>query len=421
LPKYGAAKILFPGTHALLVLLLLSSAPARLKAGQTDIVTIDTVRPGVIHRTLRRYEGPWQIHVLEIDLRQHELAIESARALDRVRGRETTGSMTRRSSDSDEIAIAGLNADFFDLKTGETVNNQVNHGVIARALVPQLSEAGEYRGRRSQFAFTMDRRPLLDKFVFDGKIFWPGNQVTSVGGVNVVRARTEFVLYNAFNGELTPVDSLRRGTLELALREVGNRRDTILMVVNGRPTHGGGTTIPPHGMVLSTHRRQGLFDSLAVRPGDTVKVCLGFLPLRPRIRTLVGGIPRIVLDGKNVAGLPQFLEGAGSEFSSRRHPRSGVGFSSDSSTVYFVTVDGRQESSVGMTLPEFASLMISLGVYQGLNLDGGGSTTMVVDNRTVNSPSDSTGERPVGNCLLLMERRPKAKVEDEQPRNVHRK
>ncbi|HEX2963057.1 MAG TPA: phosphodiester glycosidase family protein, partial [Ignavibacteriales bacterium] len=66
------------------------------------------------------------------------------------------------------------------------------------------------------------------------------------------------------------------------------------------------------------------------------------------------------------------------------------------------TVDGRQESSSGATLKEFADLMISEGIYNGLNLDGGGSTTMVIDGNVVNRPSDKEGERPVGNCLLLI-------------------
>jgi exopolysaccharide biosynthesis protein len=60
-----------------------------------------------------------------------------------------------------------------------------------------------------------------------------------------------------------------------------------------------------------------------------------------------------------------------------------------------------------MSLAEFGDLMIRSGVYQGLNLDGGGSTTMVVDGVVVNSPSDAAGERPVANCLLLLERRKK--------------
>jgi len=60
-----------------------------------------------------------------------------------------------------------------------------------------------------------------------------------------------------------------------------------------------------------------------------------------------------------------------------------------------------------MSLQEFGDLMVGAGVFEGLNLDGGGSTTMVVDGVVVNSPSDAAGERPVANCLLLMERRPK--------------
>ncbi len=54
-----------------------------------------------------------------------------------------------------------------------------------------------------------------------------------------------------------------------------------------------------------------------------------------------------------------------------------------------------------MTLVEFANVMIAQGVYQGLNLDGGGSTTFILEGQVMNSPSDATGERPVGNCLLL--------------------
>jgi exopolysaccharide biosynthesis protein len=102
------------------------------------------------------------------------------------------------------------------------------------------------------------------------------------------------------------------------------------------------------------------------------------------------------IDDKDEGDLPRF--------SKLRHPRTGIGFSQDSSTVYFITVDGRQQTSRGMTLIEFADLMIEHGIYQGLNLDGGGSTTMVVSNIIVNSPSDQTGERKVGNCIVVIKK-----------------
>jgi exopolysaccharide biosynthesis protein len=130
-----------------------------------------------------------------------------------------------------------------------------------------------------------------------------------------------------------------------------------------------------------------------------------FTPRRGRICTLVGGWPRLVVDGQGIADSVDHIEGTFPRFSTTRHPRTGVGFSRDSSTLYLVTVDGRSESSSGMSLAEFASLMQALGVAQGLNLDGGGSTTLVLRGHVVNHPSDSTGERKVGNALLVTRKR----------------
>src|SRR5690606_9554686 len=106
---------------------------------------------------------------------------------------------------------------------------------------------------------------------------------------------------------------------------------------------------------------------------DTVQLILKFNPDHKGIKTLVGGWPRIVNNGKNIIALDEKAEGIFKGFSETKHPRSGVGFSKDSSRVYFITVDGRQKTSRGMSLKEFADLMISEGVYFGLNLDGGGS------------------------------------------------
>jgi exopolysaccharide biosynthesis protein len=119
----------------------------------------------------------------------------------------------------------------------------------------------------------------------------------------------------------------------------------------------------------------------------------------------VGGWPRLVANGRSIADSVDRLEGTFPRFSVTRHPRTALGFSADSSTLYLITVDGRSESSSGMSLAELASLMQSLGVAQGLNLDGGGSTTLVLNGRVVNHPSDSSGERTVGNILYITRRR----------------
>jgi exopolysaccharide biosynthesis protein len=57
-----------------------------------------------------------------------------------------------------------------------------------------------------------------------------------------------------------------------------------------------------------------------------------------------------------------------------------------------------------MTLAELAEAARALGLWEAMNLDGGGSATMVVGRRLVNVPSDSVGERTVGNAIVVTRR-----------------
>jgi len=142
-----------------------------------------------------------------------------------------------------------------------------------------------------------------------------------------------------------------------------------------------------------------------MRDGDTVRVLLATLPrlahgTTPRL--LIGGWPRILRDGANVAADAATVEGTISRNAEVRHPRTSIGFSRDRRTVFLLAVDGRSEKSVGMTLVELAAFMRSIGAWQAMNFDGGGSTTMVINGAVVNTPSDPTGERDVGNALLVV-------------------
>jgi len=95
-----------------------------------------------------------------------------------------------------------------------------------------------------------------------------------------------------------------------------------------------------------------------------------------------------------------------------RHPRSAIGLSADERSLLIVAVDGRQDHSRGVTLEELGKLMQSLGAHQALNLDGGGSTTLVVKDpdtgvfAVANKPSESSIslpnvriERPVADVI----------------------
>jgi len=114
---------------------------------------------------------------------------------------------------------------------------------------------------------------------------------------------------------------------------------------------------------------------------------------------IVGGYPQL-LDGREVAS---GVASARPEFAAFRHPRTGVGVDMTSGRFWMVVVDGRQEArSAGMTLPELAQLMAALGADKALNLDGGGSSAMLVRGRVANRPSDAAGERRVANSLWLV-------------------
>jgi exopolysaccharide biosynthesis protein len=63
--------------------------------------------------------------------------------------------------------------------------------------------------------------------------------------------------------------------------------------------------------------------------------------------------------------------------------------------------DGRSEASAGLDLYDLAAYLLELGAVDALNLDGGGSTTMYLDGKVVNRPSDPTGERKVSDAIIV--------------------
>ena len=119
---------------------------------------------------------------------------------------------------------------------------------------------------------------------------------------------------------------------------------------------------------------------------------------------VVGGGPKIVTAGRVDITLER--EKVLPSFSTTRHPRTAIA-SLPGNKALLVVVDGRQPAlSVGMSLDELARLMIELGAVEAINLDGGGSSTMTIDGKVVNHPSDVTGERPVSDAILVLPARP---------------
>jgi hypothetical protein len=153
-------------------------------------------------------------------------------------------------------------------------------------------------------------------------------------------------------------------------------------------------------VVLGRGAAAGVLRTLAA--GDTAEWRIELVPAAGQggpAAEAVGGQPVLLRDGAVAADI---REGINPSFGERRHPRTAVGITMEGRLLW-VTVDGRQPPySDGMSLEELARLMARLGARDALNLDGGGSTTMVVRGTVVNRPSDAAGERGVGNALVLV-------------------
>jgi hypothetical protein len=122
-------------------------------------------------------------------------------------------------------------------------------------------------------------------------------------------------------------------------------------------------------------------------------------PALADIRNAVGGFRTVLRDG---AIAERLLDQAG-KGRPPRHPRSAAGVSADGKTLCLLVIDGRRPGSVGATERELAVLLRQLGADDGLNLDGGGSTTLALRYgdgtiRPANTPAAGK-ERPVAACL----------------------
>lgn len=390
-----------------LLLALGTLCPSVLWAQTGDTLVARQLAPGVEYRQFNDKSGPWRANLVRINLKAASVEFRPARASDALRGREKTTAMVQRATDAGATVLAAVNADFFELKLGENENNQVINGEWWKGLKVTDSPYDTYDNVHVQFGVDQSRHLLMDRFILDAR-FWARGAMTPIVTVNAIPSGTfeGTSLFTSRYGARTPVDTVRKSS-EAALAAAGHRGDTLVFVRRGAVSASSGTAIPDNGAVLSAYgpRAEAV---KATNDGDTVKVLLATLP---RIKNgaapvaLIGGWPRILKDGVNVASEAATVEGTLSRNAEARHPRTAIGFSKDSTRVYMLTVDGRSENSGGATLIELAGLMKKLGAWQAMNFDGGGSTTMVVGGHVVNMPSDSTGERAVGNSLMLVKRK----------------
>lgn len=389
-------------------------------------MTSEEIAPGVGHTELTIPAGPWRVHLVTISPMAPGVELRTVKGLSHVVGRERPSEMARRTAaDEGRELLAAVNADFFNFTPpGVSEGPQVSDGRVVKS---------EDRNRAARvdtvlrdqpvFGIAANGRPFFADAHLEGWLRVGGDAPLTLIRVNRAADGDSLTLYNSFMGDTTPSDS---GATELVVRTVRAAKmagDTAVGVVVRLDTMFAGVRIPSDGIVLSlpargARRRSGAAagsggsayegagadagsvpaGSFPPAPGDTVRWSLPFDGAPPRVRELVGGYPMLLRNGRQVfADTAAIIPG----FSVTQHPRTAVATLGDGS-IFLVAVDGRAESSGGMSLTQLTDFLAALGAVNALNLDGGGSTVMIVRDSIVSHPSDKEGERAVANALVVL-------------------
>ncbi len=388
---------------------------ANIKAQTADAKTAlksEVIASGVEHLQITRgYKsekeatGPWFINMLRIDLGRARLKM--LHAMDEAVGLETVSSMATRYG-----ALAAVNSGYFRTTgtyRGDSVGVEVLNGKF-------LSEPSNVRAAAGLIERDGKQDLIFGHLRFFGQIAsgssaeWHGRLARghtrkmrvpqpkhAIAGLNRPRGDNEMIIFTPEFHRTTLTDP--KG-LELIVRRerIVERRDLK-----------GSSTIPADGFVISIAgtARQWALEKLRV--GMRVKLNIDWSPTETeqadswkQAASIIGGGPQLIKNGRieitNTAEkiLPSFV--------SDRHPRTAIA-KLKSGQILLITVDGRQPGeSIGMSLTMLADLLLEFGAVEAINLDGGGSTTMVIKNKLVNKPSDATGERPVSDAILVYPR-----------------
>lgn len=378
--------------------------------GYSGLRTVYTPEDGA------RTTGPWVVHVLEVRPAQLAGRLDARLATDVVPGRELLTSLAARSD-----ALATLNGGYFVIGSGDGTPGDLagisvlDGGLVSEAvngrtslLVPGPSGTGtRVAALSTRLAVTASdgaRREV------DGLNRKPG-LIRGCGGVGgdlpTERPKHDFTC--------TDASELIRFTPAFgAASEPGEGAEAVLdqqgRVRELRSERGG--PIPPNGSLLSGTGEGAEWLRAHARPGATLGIRGGMRAggrsLAPgRALDVVNGGPRLLRAGRlditaAAEGFhwpedPEFYY----RFGVRRNPRTlaGTGWNG---RLILVAVEGRRPgSSVGASFEESARIMRALGAHNAVNLDGGGSTGMTLGSGLVTRPSDATGERPIGDGLVI--------------------
>lgn len=326
----------------------------------------EEMAPGLTKKTYVYWDDDGKVTAYFVEADHNRYTVKPALGRGKIPGVETVSGISDRYQ-----ALAAINASYFNWN-GELIGDTKIDGTIV----------GTTYYTRSAFGILPDGSPVFGKVSYDGSVTIDG--ITQpVGGVDAERAEDSVTLYNRYYGATTR-------TNEYGMEYV---------VENGVVTaiHQQDSPIPKNGWVVSAHGKAK--DAFAnVKVGDRVVISQELGSPWDQAVQMVGVGPRLLENGMvHVTAAEEQFPG---DIRYGRAPRSAIAVMANGDFLLGV-VDGRQASSHGLTLTEWAYLLKKFGAVDAINFDGGGSSELVVGGQVVNAPSDGN-ERSVGAALLVL-------------------
>lgn len=354
---------------------------------EVDTLRETEIAPGVVHTYIWSPDGPWAINLVEAEPGPCSPEIRTKKAGDAIVGVARTSAMASAlAQELGRPALAAINGDFF---LGSPYGKPRSAQVIQGEVVTGPEQGRHVFGVTTSGARFIGTTRIMGDYTVRNR---PGVKGT-IGFVNdPPAASSALALYNRFNGSTVPANA---GPVKVQLANVpGNyEANSGRGVVTAVNTNGQSISIPSNGIVLVGQSLGADFIRDNISVGDTIDWKITFENAPGPVIEMMGGYLWLVRNGGTVSN----SSGLATEY----HPRTAVGWKKDG-TLLLVTIDGRRAGySRGMSAAEMSSLFRGLDAQEALNLDGGGSTTMVVNGKIVNRISDPS-ERSVANALVLM-------------------
>jgi hypothetical protein len=301
----------------------------------------------------------------------------------------TVGRGTMTKTAEQYSAFGAINADFFPFSSDRATGDPLGFMAAAGELI-----SGPGR-QRSSFAWgENESKTGVASMIATAQP--SGGAPLKISGINEECPLNAITLYSPIAG----LALVKQPSIALFLEPTSTKIpldgqvNTKVVAVTSNVTS---TPVNPSQWILAGNGTAA--DSLRSIPvGSTVTVtikCAGFD--WNKTPNVVGGGPNLISNGETRITAEE--EGFGASFASTRHPRTAVGRTKDGD-IWWVVVDGRSKHSVGASLPELADIMRSLGCIDAINLDGGGSSSLVLGGAPVNHPSGGV-ERAVANGVVF--------------------